>query len=106
MLLETVNSPEDLKRLTPAQLIQLADEIRPFITNVISHTGGHLASNLGAVELTLALYYIFNTPDDKIVWDVGHQCYTCKILTGRRDNFDTIRQDGGLSGFPCKAESP
>ncbi len=105
MLLETINSPADLKKLSLSQLIQLAAEIRPFITNVISGTGGHLASNLGAVELTIALYYVFNTPHDKIIWDVGHQCYTCKLLTGRRDTFYTIRQDGGLSGFPCKSES-
>lgn len=106
MLLETINSPADLKKLSLSQLIELAAEIRPFITKVISGTGGHLASNLGAVELTLALYYIFDTPHDKIIWDVGHQCYTCKLVTGRRDSFPTIRQDGGLSGFPCKAESP
>ncbi len=106
MLLETINSPADLKKLSPDQLVKLADEIRPFIINVISGTGGHLASNLGTVELTLALYYIFNTPHDKIIWDVGHQCYTCKLLTGRRESFHTIRQDGGLSGFPCRAESP
>ena len=105
MLLETINSPADLKKLSLSQLIELAAEIRPFITNVISGTGGHLASNLGAVELTLALYYVFDTPHDKIIWDVGHQCYTCKLMTGRRDSFPTIRQDGGLSGFPCKAES-
>jgi 1-deoxy-D-xylulose-5-phosphate synthase len=105
MLLETINSPADLKKLSLSQLIELAAEIRPFITNVISGTGGHLASNLGAVELTLALYHVFDTPHDKIVWDVGHQCYTCKLMTGRRDSFPTIRQDGGLSGFPCKTES-
>jgi 1-deoxy-D-xylulose-5-phosphate synthase len=106
MLLQTINSPDDLKQLSLAQLIELAAEIRPFITDVISRTGGHLASNLGAVELTIALYYIFNPPEDKIIWDVGHQCYTCKLLTGRRETFCTIRQDGGLSGFPCKVESP
>ena len=106
MLLETINSPADLKKLSLPQLIELAAEIRPFITNMISGTGGHLASNLGAVELTIALHYVFDTPHDKIIWDVGHQCYTCKLLTGRRDSFHTIRQDGGLSGFPCKAESP
>ncbi len=106
MLLETINSPADLKKLSLSQLIELAAEIRPFITKVISDTGGHLASNLGAVELTLALYYIFDTPHDRIIWDVGHQCYTCKLITGRRDSFPTIRQDGGLSGFPCKAEGP
>ncbi len=106
MLLETINSPEDLKKLSLSQLIELAGEIRPYITDIISKTGGHLASNLGAVELTIALHYVFNSPQDRIIWDVGHQCYTCKILTGRRDTFHTIRQDGGLSGFPCKAESP
>ena len=106
MLLETINSPEDLKKLSLSQLVELAIELRPYITNIISGTGGHLASNLGAVELTIALYYVFNTPHDKIVWDVGHQCYTCKLITGRRDSFHTIRQDGGLSGFPCKAEGP
>ncbi|MEN6615741.1 MAG: 1-deoxy-D-xylulose-5-phosphate synthase [Syntrophorhabdus sp.] len=105
MLLETINFPEDLKKLSLPQLVQLAGEIRPYITDIISKTGGHLASNLGAVELTIALYQVFNTPHDKIIWDVGHQCYTCKIITGRRDNFPTIRQDSGLSGFPCKAES-
>ena len=106
MLLETINSPEDLKKLSVAALIELADEIRPHITDIISRTGGHLASNLGIVELTIALHYIFNTPDDKIIWDVGHQCYTHKILTGRREAFNTIRQDGGLSGFPSRKESP
>jgi len=106
MLLQTINSPEDLKKLSVPQLVELAGEIRPFITDIISRTGGHLASNLGAVELSIALYYVFNPPDDKIVWDVGHQCYTCKLLTGRRESFCTIRQDGGLSGFPCTAESP
>ncbi|HOW56037.1 MAG TPA: 1-deoxy-D-xylulose-5-phosphate synthase, partial [Syntrophorhabdaceae bacterium] len=106
MLLETINSPEDLKKLSIAALIELADEIRPHITDIISRTGGHLASNLGIVELTIALHYIFNTPDDKIIWDVGHQCYTHKILTGRRETFNTIRQDGGLSGFPSRKESP
>ncbi|HBL25021.1 MAG TPA: 1-deoxy-D-xylulose-5-phosphate synthase, partial [Deltaproteobacteria bacterium] len=100
MLLETINSPEDLKKLSLSQLVELAGEIRPYITDIISKTGGHLASNLGAVELTLALHYVFNSPHDRIIWDVGHQCYTCKILTGRRETFHTIRQDGGLSGFP------
>ncbi len=106
MLLDTINSPSDLKKLSLAQLTELADEIRPFITDIISRTGGHLASNLGAVELTIALHYIFDAPDDKIIWDVGHQCYTHKILTGRRDTFRTIRQDGGLSGFPSRNEGP
>ena len=106
MLLETINSPEDLKKLSIAALIELADEIRPYITDVISKTGGHLASNLGVVELTIALHYIFNAPDDKIIWDVGHQCYTHKLLTGRREGFARIRQDGGISGFPSKKEGP
>jgi 1-deoxy-D-xylulose-5-phosphate synthase len=106
MLLEKINAPDDLKRLSLSELAELADEIRPYITDVISKTGGHLASNLGAVELTIALHYVFNPPEDKIIWDVGHQCYTHKILTGRRESFRTIRQDGGLSGFPSKCESP
>ncbi len=105
MLLDTINSPSDLKKLSLAQLIELAGEIRPLITDIISRTGGHLASNLGIVELTIALHYTFDAPDDKIIWDVGHQCYTHKILTGRRDTFHTIRQDGGLSGFPSRKES-
>lgn len=106
MLLEKINSPDDLKTLSLAELTGLADEIRPFIIDTISKTGGHLASSLGAVELTIALHYVFNTPEDKIIWDVGHQCYTHKILTGRRDQFHTIRQDEGLSGFPSRNESP
>lgn len=89
-----------------SELSQLADEIRPYITDVVSRTGGHLSSNLGVVELTIALHYVFNTPEDKIVWDVGHQCYTHKMLTGRRDKFETLRQDGGISGFPSRKESP
>jgi 1-deoxy-D-xylulose-5-phosphate synthase len=106
MLLEKINSPDDLKTLSLAELTGLADEIRPFIIDTISKTGGHLASSLGAVELTIALHYVFNAPEDKIIWDVGHQCYTHKILTGRRDQFHTIRQDEGLSGFPSRNESP
>ena len=106
MLLEKINSPDDLKTLSLTELAGLANEIRPYITDIISKTGGHLSSNLGAVELTIALHYVFNTPEDKIIWDVGHQCYTHKILTGRRDQFKTIRQDEGLSGFPSKKESP
>ena len=105
MLLEKINSPDDLKTLSLTELTGLADEIRPYITDIISKTGGHLSSNLGAVELTIALHYVFDTPEDKIIWDVGHQCYTHKILTGRRDQFTTIRQDEGLSGFPSKKES-
>lgn len=106
MLLDKINSPEDLKALSIQELKNLAEELRPYIIDIISKTGGHLSSNLGVVELTIALHYVFNTPEDKIVWDVGHQCYTHKILTGRRDRFETIRQDGGLSGFPLKKESP
>jgi 1-deoxy-D-xylulose-5-phosphate synthase len=106
MLLEKINSPDDLKALSLTELASLADEIRPYIIDIISKTGGHLSSNLGIVELTIALHYVFNTPEDKIIWDVGHQCYTHKILTGRRDKFKTIRQDEGLSGFPSRKESP
>ncbi len=105
MLLDAINTPRDIRELTPAQLAGLADEIRELIVRTVSKTGGHLSSNLGVVELTLALHYVFNTPVDKIVWDVGHQCYTHKILTERKDRFGTIRQAGGLSGFPCRKES-
>lgn len=105
MLLDTINTPRDIKRLSVVQMAQLAQEIREFIIRTISKTGGHLSSNLGIVELTLALHHVFNTPYDKIIWDVGHQCYTHKILTERKDLFWTIRQNGGLSGFPCRKES-
>jgi len=106
MLLDTINSPKDLKNLTFEQLSQLAGEIRQRMIEVVSATGGHLASSLGAVELILALHYCLNTPDDKIVFDVGHQAYAHKIITGRGKNFSRIRQPGGLSGFPCFEESP
>jgi 1-deoxy-D-xylulose-5-phosphate synthase len=105
-ILARIESPSDLKRLTPEELEQLAAEIRAFLLETISATGGHLASNLGAVELTLALHYCFNSPRDRFVWDVGHQAYTHKIITGRRDRFPTQRQYGGLSGFPRRSESP
>ena len=105
MLLEQIQSPNDLKKLGIEQLPALAEEIRSFLLSTVSQTGGHLGSNLGAVELTLALHYCFTTPQDKIVWDVGHQAYTHKILTGRRDRFDTQRQYKGLSGFPKRSES-
>jgi 1-deoxy-D-xylulose-5-phosphate synthase len=105
MFLEKINTLKDLRGLTVSELGLLADEIRPYITNVVSRTGGHLSSNLGVVELTIALHYVFNTPEDKIIWDVGHQCYTHKILTGRREQFETLRQDGGISGFPSRKES-
>ena len=104
-LLDSINSPDDLKLLKPEQLPQLAEEIREEIINTVSKTGGHLASSLGVVELTIALHYIFDTPQDKIVWDVGHQSYAHKILTGRRERFHTLRQHGGISGFPRREES-
>ncbi len=104
-LLDNVNTPGDLKNLSVSQLKQLAGEIRKYIIKTVSETGGHLASNLGVVELTLALHYHLNSPKDKIIWDVGHQCYTHKILTGRKDKLHTIRQYGGLSGYPKHSES-
>jgi 1-deoxy-D-xylulose-5-phosphate synthase len=104
-ILDKINSPEDLKKLPPEKLPLLADEIRALILDVVSRNGGHLASNLGVVELTIALHYIFDSPRDKIIWDVGHQCYTHKILTGRKDLFPTLRQQGGLLGFPGREES-
>ena len=104
-ILETIETPEDLKRLSMAELDELAKELRAFILENVSRTGGHLASSLGAVELTLALHYVFNTPLDKIVWDVGHQAYAHKIVTGRRERFSTLRQYGGLSPFINPNES-
>ena len=104
-LLETINSPADLRRLPRAQLKSLADELRAYVLDSVSKTGGHLSSNLGTVELTVALHYVFNTPDDRLVWDVGHQTYPHKILTGRRERMATLRQFGGLSGFPRRDES-
>ena len=106
MILEQIKGPEDLKKLTSEELSQLAEEIRAFLIEKISHTGGHLASNLGVVELTIALFRTFDLPEDKIIWDVGHQSYTHKILGGRRMEFDELRQYGGLSGFPKRKESP
>ena len=105
-LLQGINSPEDVKKLNIAQLGELAGEIRDFLISTVSKTGGHLASNLGAVELTLAIHSVFNTPNDKIVWDVGHQSYVHKVITGRKEKFDTLRQLGGISGFPKTNESP
>ncbi|MFH1577882.1 MAG: 1-deoxy-D-xylulose-5-phosphate synthase [Candidatus Omnitrophota bacterium] len=105
MYLENIGSPKDLKKLEINQLPELADEVRRRIIEVISSNGGHLASSLGAVELTLALHYCLDMPDDKIVWDVGHQTYAHKILTGRNNQFSSIRQQGGLSGFPNPKES-
>jgi len=103
--LEQINSPADLKKFQVAELADLAEEIRQFILNSVSKSGGHLASNLGAVELTLALHYVFDFSRDKLLWDVGHQCYTHKIVTGRKAGFDRLRHAGGISGFPNPAES-
>ncbi len=105
-LLDTINTPDALRQLKRKQLPQLADEVRQFLVESVSQTGGHLSSNLGTVELTIALHYVFNTPHDKLVWDVGHQTYTHKILTGRREAMKTLRMAGGISGFPRRAESP
>ncbi len=104
-LLETINSPADLRRLQRTQLPRVADELRAYLLDSVARTGGHLSSNLGTVELTVALHYVFNTPDDRLVWDVGHQTYPHKILTGRRDRMDSLRQLDGLSGFPRRSES-
>jgi len=105
MLLESINNPNDLKKLPAEQLPLLAEEIRQFLLETVSSTGGHLGSNLGTVELGIALHYCFDSPKDKIVWDVGHQAYTHKILTGRRERFHTQRQYKGISGFPKRCES-
>ena len=104
-LLPTIESPADLRKLTRAQLGPLAEELREHVLQSVSKTGGHLSSNLGTVELTIALHYVFNTPEDRLVWDVGHQTYPHKILTGRRDRMPTLRQQGGISGFPRRDES-
>src|SRR5436309_12948195 len=104
-LLPAIASPADLRRLTRAQLPQVAQELRAFVLDSVARTGGHLSSNLGSVELTIALHYVFNTPEDRIVWDVGHQTYPHKILTGRRDQMHTLRQLDGISGFPRRDES-
>ncbi len=105
-LLNTINTPDDLRHLDRAQLPQLANELREFLVESVSKTGGHLSSNLGTVELTIALHYIYDTPEDKLVWDVGHQTYTHKILTGRREAMSRLRMAGGISGFPKREESP
>jgi len=104
-LLESIHSPADLRRLARSQLPQLAQELRDYLLQSVARTGGHLSSNLGTVELTVALHYVFNTPQDRLVWDVGHQTYPHKILTGRRERMNTLRQLGGLSGFPRRDES-
>src|SRR3990172_7613395 len=105
-LLATIDSPSDLRTLSDPQLKQLCRELRTFLVDEISKVGGHLGAGLGAVELTVALHYVFNTPEDKLIWDVGHQGYVHKILTGRRDELKTIRQYKGLSGFLKRSESP
>ncbi len=104
-IMDSINSPSDLKKLGYAELKTLSEEIRDYIIKVVSENGGHLASNLGVIELTLALHRVFDTPKDKIIWDVGHQSYTHKIVTGRRESFVTLRKRGGISGFPKRSES-
>src|SRR5438477_7323628 len=104
-LLSTINFPEDLKKLSREQLHQICNELRQYIIDVVSVNGGHFAASLGVVELTVALQYVLNTPYDQLVWDVGHQAYGHKIITGRRDNFHTNRIYKGISGFPKRSES-
>src|ERR687883_1953022 len=104
-LLFGVNDPHALRQLERSQLPRLADELRQFLLESVSETGGHLSSNLGTVELTIALHYVFDTPNDRIVWDVGHQTYGHKVLTGRREAMSRLRMWGGISGFPRREES-
>ena len=104
-LLDTVDTPADLRKLSATQLRQLVDELRSETIAAVGQTGGHLGSGLGVVELTVAIHYVFNTPDDRLVWDVGHQAYPHKIVTGRRQRMRTLRQGGGLSGFTKRSES-
>ena len=104
-LLELINFPNDLKKLTLEQLVILSEELRSELINIVSKTGGHLGAGLGVIELTIALHYVFNTPDDKLIWDVGHQTYPHKILTGRRKKMNSLRQKGGISGFLKRSES-
>src|SRR6201994_4435961 len=104
-LLDKVGTPADLRRLEPSQLRQVADELRQEMISAVAVTGGHLGAGLGVVELTVALHYVFNTPHDRLIWDVGHQAYPHKIITGRRDRIRTLRQGGGLSGFTKRVES-
>jgi len=103
--LRDIHSPKDIRNLTIPELEQLAAELRDTIIQTVSKTGGHLAPGLGVVELTLALHYVFNTPQDKLIWDVGHQSYAHKLLTGRQESFSTLRQDEGMSGFAMLDES-
>src|ERR1700722_18538732 len=104
-LLETIDSPADLRRLPAAKLTDLAQQLRQFLIQSVATRGGHFAAGLGTVELTIALHYVFNTPDDRLVWDVGHQAYPHKVLTGRREQLHTIKQDAGLAPFPVRSES-
>jgi len=104
-LLDLIKTPEDLRGLQPGQLRQVADELRQETIDAVAVTGGHLGAGLGVIELTVALHYVFDTPRDRLIWDVGHQAYPHKILTGRRDRIRTLRQGGGLSGFTKRAES-
>src|SRR6202008_1798129 len=104
-LLDKVNTPADLRKLDPSDLRQVADELRREMIDAVAVTGGHLGAGLGVIELTVAIHYVFNTPQDRLIWDVGHQAYPHKILTGRRDRIRTLRQGGGLSGFTKRAES-
>ena len=104
-LLEQINYPADLRKLKKEQLVQVSSELREELVNVVSETGGHLGAGLGVVELTIAIHYVFNTPRDKLVWDVGHQCYPHKIITGRKNLIKTLRKGGGLSGFTKRSES-
>jgi 1-deoxy-D-xylulose-5-phosphate synthase len=104
-LLDTVDVPADLRKLKPEKLRQFADELRQEVISAVSVTGGHLGAGLGVVELTTAIHYVFNTPEDRLIWDVGHQCYPHKIITGRRDRIRTLRTGGGLSGFTKRSES-
>lgn len=105
-LLQQIDNPSQMKELSLAELTELVDELREFIIQSVSKSGGHLSSGLGTIELTVALHHVFNTPDDRLIWDVGHQSYPHKILTGRRDQMSTIRTKDGLSGFPRREESP
>ena len=105
-LLESISSPADVRALRPEQLDDLAKEIRDFLVEKVSATGGHLGPNLGVVELTMALHRVFDSPTDPIIFDTGHQAYVHKMLTGRTGDFDSLRQKDGLSGYPCRAESP
>ena len=104
-LLDQIDSPQDLKKLEISQLSELADQLRLYLLYAVGQTGGHFGAGLGVVELTVALHYVFNTPKDRLVWDVGHQAYPHKILTGRRKKMDTLRQKGGISGFLKRSES-